>query len=73
MSREIKDECDCESPYHVSVTIKSLNKKIKIVPLFNDDIDTLQALLDTYWQKASKDINLLKEEGDGNESFKKSI
>lgn len=69
LSKQIKDECECENPYHVSVVIKSLNKKIKIVPLFNNDRHTLQALLDTYWQKASKDINLLKEEGERNESF----
>lgn len=62
MFKEINDECRCDNPYHISVRIKSLNKKVKTTPLFHDDRHTLQALLDTNWQKASRDINLLKGE-----------
>ncbi len=59
--REINDECGCDSPYHVSVLIKGFNNKIKKIPLFSDDRHELQALLDTNWQRACREIKELKE------------
>ncbi|QEN05228.1 hypothetical protein EW093_11065 [Thiospirochaeta perfilievii] len=54
--REIKNECDCDNPFHVSVVVKKYNEVVKLKPLFNDDRHSIQALLDTNWQKSSSDI-----------------
>lgn len=63
LRKNIIDECSNGNPYYVSVSIKSLNSKVKITPMFSDDRHSLQALLDTNWQKACREIKELKEEG----------
>ncbi len=41
--KEINSECDCESPYHISVLIKDFNNKVKTTPTFRDDRHELPA------------------------------
>lgn len=62
LKKDINMECDCDSPYHVSVVVKKYNDIVKKTPLFTDDRHFIQALLDTFWQQSSRDINLLKQE-----------
>lgn len=59
--KEIDSKCSQENPFHVSIAIKELNKKVQQTPLFNNDRQKLQAILDTKWQESSKEIKILKE------------
>lgn len=56
----IKSETRKNNPFLVTEAIKELNKKIRLIPLFSSDRSKLQAMLDTLWQKASKDIDAEK-------------
>lgn len=58
--RDINNECDCDCPFHISIVVKKYNDIVKITPLFADDRRYIQALLDTNWQKSSRDIKELK-------------
>ena len=58
--RDIKKEFDCENPFHISVLIKKYNEVVKKTPMFFDDRHTIQAYLDTMWQKSSVDIKEIK-------------
>ena len=60
LKRKINLECDCDSPYHISVVVKKYNDIVKTTPLFADDRKDIQALLDTFWQRSSMDIKLMK-------------
>lgn len=62
LKRNINIECDCDCPFHVSVVVKKYNDIVKTTPLFTDDRHDIQALLDTNWQKSSRDIKILKDE-----------
>lgn len=61
LQKDIEKKCSQENPFHVSISIKELNKTIQITPLFNKDRHKLQAILDTNWQKSSRDIKIIKE------------
>lgn len=61
MERTIDKKCKNENPFFVSMAIKELNKEVQVTPLFTRDRHKLQALLDTYWQKSSRDIKEIKE------------
>jgi hypothetical protein len=65
LRRTISSECQCESPYHVSVLIKKFNDTVKTTPLFFDDRHSLQALLDTHWQRSSAEIKNEKKKNCG--------
>ena len=70
LRKNINLECDCDSPYHISVVVKKYNSIVKTTPLFTDDRHNIQALLDTYWQQSSRDIKIMKkEDGDDQESY----
>ncbi|MBN2616997.1 MAG: hypothetical protein JXR64_01655 [Spirochaetales bacterium] len=62
LKKEIVRDCDNKNPFNVSVAVKNLNGIVKKTPLYQDDREELQALLDTYWQKSARDIKAVKTE-----------
>lgn len=59
--KEINSKCSQENPFHISIAIKELNTKVQKTPLFSNDRQKLQAILDTKWQESSRDIKMIKE------------